>query len=59
MTTPADLVEFRQTVFWSLADHLGWQRFSLVGHSMGGTIAMRVALERPQAQEQQAGKIGL
>ena len=26
-----------------LADHLGWERFSLVGHSMGGKAALKVA----------------
>lgn len=25
-----------------LADRLGWERFSLIGHSMGGTVAQRV-----------------
>jgi len=31
----------------SLADHLGWDRFALVGHSMGGAVAQLVALDRP------------
>lgn len=33
----------------ALIDHLGGADINLVGHSMGGTIAMRVALERPAA----------
>jgi 3-oxoadipate enol-lactonase len=31
----------------ALADHLSWQRFALVGHSMGGAVAQLVALDRP------------
>lgn len=31
----------------SLADHLGWDRFVLVGHSMGGALAQLVALDHP------------
>lgn len=30
-----------------LADHLGWGRFALVGHSMGGAAAQFVALDHP------------
>ena len=32
----------------ALADHLGWDRFGLVGHSMGGKAALRVAIEVPK-----------
>ena len=32
----------------ALADALGWDRFALVGHSMGGAVAQLVALERPE-----------
>src|ERR1035437_9143967 len=30
-----------------LADHLGWDRFSLIGHSMGGAAIQRVLLAAP------------
>ncbi|HEX2048584.1 MAG TPA: alpha/beta hydrolase [Acidimicrobiales bacterium] len=32
----------------ALADSLGWDRFALVGHSMGGAVAQLIALERPE-----------
>src|SRR5436305_8068343 len=32
----------------ALADHLGWGRFALVGHSMGGAVAQIVALDHPE-----------
>jgi len=31
----------------ALADQLRWQRFSLIGHSMGGMAAQRVAVDAP------------
>lgn len=31
----------------ALADELGWQRFSLVGHSMGGSVMQRVLADAP------------
>jgi len=35
----------------ALADRLGWVRFSLVGHSMGGMVAQVVALGAPERLE--------
>ena len=32
----------------ALADWLGWDRFALLGHSMGGGIAQLIALEHPE-----------
>ncbi|MGW4380458.1 alpha/beta fold hydrolase [Kitasatospora sp. NPDC004531] len=32
----------------ALADQLGWERFSLVGHSMGGKAAQQVLADAPQ-----------
>ena len=31
----------------AVADELGWARFALLGHSMGGVVAQHVALEAP------------
>ena len=33
----------------ALVDALGWERFDLLGHSMGGMVAQKVALARPAA----------
>jgi pimeloyl-ACP methyl ester carboxylesterase len=35
----------------ALADHLGLERISVVGHSLGGAIALAVACARPEAVE--------
>lgn len=35
----------------ALASDLGWQRFSLVGHSMGGMVAQRILLDAPDRIE--------
>lgn len=39
----------------AVADHLGWERFSLVGHSMGGMAMQRVLLAAPDRIERLAG----
>lgn len=39
----------------ALADHLGWNRFSLIGHSMGGVAIQRVLLAAPERIERMAG----
>jgi len=38
-----------------LADHLGWERFSLIGHSMGGMAMQRVLLAAPARIERMVG----
>ncbi|CAB3755582.1 alpha/beta fold hydrolase [Paraburkholderia humisilvae] len=39
----------------ALADNLDWQRFSLIGHSMGGMAMQRVLLAAPHRIERMAG----
>lgn len=34
---------------WALLDHLGLSRCAVLGHSMGGAVAMQMALDRPGA----------
>ncbi|MFN8052530.1 MAG: alpha/beta hydrolase [Acidimicrobiales bacterium] len=41
------LEHFADDMF-GLADALGWSRFDLLGHSMGGMIAQRMVLDRPE-----------
>ena len=48
-TDPADYsFELMAADVVALADHLSWERFALVGHSMGGAVAQHVALDRPE-----------
>ncbi|GGJ79739.1 esterase [Pilimelia anulata] len=39
----------------ALADELGWERFALVGHSMGGAAIQRVYADAPDRVERLAG----
>jgi len=39
----------------ALADTLGWDRFSVLGHSMGGSAAQRVLADAPERVERLAG----
>lgn len=36
---------------WGLADSLGWDRFHLLGHSMGGMVAQVMVIDRPDRIE--------
>ncbi len=49
---PTDEAAYSLDIFaadmWGLADSLGWERFDLLGHSMGGMIAQIMVLERPE-----------
>ena len=39
----------------ALADRLGWERFNIVGHSMGGKAALKVAADVPDRVEKLCG----
>ena len=39
----------------ALTDHLGWGGFSVIGHSMGGKAALRVAVQAPERVEKIVG----
>lgn len=41
-------LEVMATDVLALADSLGWDRFALLGHSMGGGIAQLIALDHPE-----------
>ena len=41
-------VELMSTDVEELIDHAGFERYHLVGHSMGGAIAQEIALRSPQ-----------
>jgi pimeloyl-ACP methyl ester carboxylesterase len=45
---PAGSVDAMASVAIAAADRLGWDRFSILGHSMGGVTALRVATRIPQ-----------
>ncbi len=48
------LVEWYESFFPALLDELGLESVTLVGHSLGGAIAIRSALERPDAVDRLA-----
>ena len=45
-----DMAEIAADVL-ALADHLGWSRFSLIGHSMGGMAVQRILADAPERIE--------
>lgn len=52
---PEEEAAYSLTIFaedlLGLTDELGWDRFALLGHSMGGMIAQELALSRPERIE--------
>jgi pimeloyl-ACP methyl ester carboxylesterase len=50
-THPLDEADYSLELFatdlWALADELGWERFAMLGHSMGGMVAQVMVLARP------------
>jgi esterase len=51
---PYDLLTAAHDVL-AVADELGWRQFALIGHSMGGKIALRVACLAPSRVTRLAG----
>jgi len=51
---PYDMLTAAQDVL-AVADELGWQQFALIGHSMDGKIALRVACLAPSRVTRVAG----
>ncbi|MGW0736996.1 alpha/beta fold hydrolase [Streptomyces sp. NPDC002851] len=49
-----DLAEIADDTL-ALADQLGWERFSLIGHSMGGKAAQQVLVRAPERVERLVG----
>jgi pimeloyl-ACP methyl ester carboxylesterase len=47
MTGPFDMQTMASDAR-GLADELGWDRFAVVGHSMGGKAALRLAVDSPE-----------
>lgn len=51
-THPPDEADYSLEIFaadmWSVVDQLGWDRFDLLGHSMGGMIVQVMAVDRPE-----------
>ncbi len=54
VTGEYSLAEISRDVL-ALADELGWDRFAVVGHSMGGSAAQRVLADAPERVERLAG----
>lgn len=50
LTGAYDMAEISSDVL-ALADHLGWSRFSLIGHSMGGMAVQRILADAPERVE--------
>jgi pimeloyl-ACP methyl ester carboxylesterase len=43
----------------ALADELGWDRFSLIGHSMGGKIIQHILLDAPEPPYSSTGSLAI
>lgn len=53
-----DFIETARDVL-RVVDALGWQRFSLVGHSMGGMAMQRVQMAAPERVERMVAVVGV